>query len=133
MTRLLACIAALSLAACGGPDMGDAEQTTTPAPSMARMTPDDLAGTYRSTTEDGLEALSILDPDGTYRDTIAGETTETGTWTGDDRQVCFTSDAGSGASPGTPVCFNLGAVADDGTVVITNSDGEAMMLHKDVG
>lgn len=126
MKRVFVLAGAVALAACGN-DSGAAESAAVEvAPSAAATVSTSLAGTYGSTGSDGAPWTTVLGADGRYRNTVAGEMTESGTWgqTGD--QLCFTptpqSDANAGS--GQPTCQTLLNVNDDGSLVVRDAAGQ---------
>ena len=131
MKRLLVAAAlAGALAACGNPaeesdDPAVAETTTAAA---AGATEESSAGTYDVTLADGSKMTSVLDPDGTYRDTDAtGAVVESGTWADRDGKTCFTPADGERPE----LCFTLSEPQADGTRIATPSDGsEPLTVRK---
>lgn len=126
MKKIIAVAGAIALAACGS---GEAEveevveEVEEPAVSA-------VAGTYTGTTEDGTEWTSVLNPDGTYQDTVGDEVVESGTWTDGDGQTCFTETTAEGEEPAEASCFTVGEVGEDGSVEITDAEGETMTITK---
>lgn len=122
MKKLAVIGSALLLVACGSGD--DAVATDAPAEAAA-TTPaadDPLVGNFGGTTADGKAWTSAMSADGTYQDTLDGEVAETGTWTHEDDQVCFTPAAEAG-SAATGTCLTLLNVNDDGSLVMADAEG----------
>ncbi|GAA0279815.1 hypothetical protein GCM10009127_21160 [Alteraurantiacibacter aestuarii] len=126
MKKLIAIAGIMTLAACGG----DADVDEAPVEEVAVAEVSPYAGTYTGTMDDGSVWSSVLNEDGTYADTEAGEVTETGLWADSDGQVCFTPDVAEGEEPEATSCYSMGEVAEDGSVVITNAEGEESTIQK---
>ncbi|MES2698846.1 MAG: hypothetical protein V4647_04475 [Pseudomonadota bacterium] len=126
MKRVFVLAGALALAACGN-DSGAAESAAVEvAPSAAATVPTSLAGTYGATGSDGAPWTTMLGADGRYRNTVAGELTESGTWAQTGDQLCFTvtPQPGDSASAGRQTCQTLLNVNDDGSLVVRDASGQ---------
>lgn len=126
MKKIIALAGAFALAACGGGDTEVEEGED----EVAEMGVPESTGTYVGTNEDGAEWTRVLAEDGTYTDTIDGETVETGTWEDTIRGTCLTADAAEGEAAEGEMCYNIGQPAEDGTVDVTGPDGETMSMTK---
>lgn len=111
---------ALALAACGG-DADEPTEANIDAETVDSVLPDTNAGTYTSTTPEGAEVAVILNADGTYSVTEAGNEVETGTWEDNIRGTCLVATGGEGED-----CYNIAPAAEEGMVDITGPDGEQM-------
>lgn len=120
MKRMIALASALALASCGGGD-DTAETTDTVATAPSPDSP--LIGVYGGTDMDGGTWSSAMNADGTYEDRQGGEISETGTWTHEGDQVCFTPAMVEGAAP-SPTCLTLINVNDDGSLLMADGQGE---------
>lgn len=89
---------------------------------MASAPDSPLVGTYGSTDMDGNSWTSAIKADGTYQDTMNGEVTETGTWTHEGDQVCFTPAPIDGATADA-TCLTLINVNDDGSLLMSDGTG----------
>ncbi|MEO5707002.1 MAG: hypothetical protein ABIT10_06190 [Alteraurantiacibacter sp.] len=126
MKRLLVLAGALALAACGN-DAGDGEPAPVDsAPTSPTTVPSPLAGTYGATGADGAPWTTMLEADGRYRNTVAGELTESGTWAQTGDQLCFTPtpQPGDSSSAGRQTCQTLLNVNDDGSLVVRDESGQ---------
>lgn len=123
MKRVMVLAGVLALAACGSaPDSGDAANAA-PAPSpTAVQVSAELAGTYGAEGADGQLWTTTLGADGTYRNTVAGEQTESGTWQKSGEEICFTPVPMAGETP-TQTCQTLLSVNDDGSLVVRDDAG----------
>ena len=123
MKQYLALFGAFSLVACGGGDdaagpaaEGEPTGATAPAPDSP------LIGAFGGLDMDGQPWSSRINADGTYQDTQGGEVTETGTWTHEGDQVCFSpSSAAEEAADAT--CLTLVNVNDDGSLLMSDGAG----------
>jgi hypothetical protein len=113
----------LALAACGSaPDSGDAANAApTPSPTADQVSAE-LAGTYGAQGTDGQAWTTTLGADGTYRNTVAGEQTESGTWQKSGDEICFTPVPVAGEAP-AQTCQTLLNVNDDGSLVVRDDAG----------
>ena len=113
--------ASLTLAACGG----DADEPTEAVIHEGEETEAAAsnAGTYSSLTEDGETIAISLNTDGSYTVTEAGNEVEAGTWEDTADGTCWTA---AGDEEATCAAFAPGE--EDGTVVMTPTDGEAMIF-----
>ena len=131
MKKLIVIAGALALAACGNDAETPAEADTTAAETGATTNTaafDEYgsAGTYGGTTEDGTSWSSVLNEDGTFEDTEAGETIRTGTWSDDPvKGTCFVPEGETAEE-----CYQMGDVGEDGTVVVTGPDGAEFTMQK---
>lgn len=122
MKKLVALAGALALAACGSTDDSTAAEAPTEVTATTPAADDPLVGNFGGTTSDGKAWTSAMNADGTYQDTLDGEVAETGTWTHEDDQVCFTPAAEAG-SAATGTCLTLLNVNDDGSLVMADAEG----------
>ena len=121
MKRIVALAGALALAACGSgeaPEEGQAAAAAPPAAAPASS----LAGTYGASGADGQPWTSALNANGTYRNTVAGQLSESGRWSHRDDQLCFQPEALAGEVP-TETCLTLLNVNDDGSLVLADAEG----------
>ncbi|MEL1250160.1 hypothetical protein [Aurantiacibacter gilvus] len=124
MKKLIAVATAVSgalvLAACGGgadePTEADIDEDAANA-----VLPDTKAGTYTSTTPEGVEVSVSLNADGTYSVMEGGEQVETGNWEDNIRGTCMMPEGGEGED-----CYNIAPAGEDGMVDVTGPDGETM-------
>ena len=125
MKRVLVLAGALALAACGsGTDEAEsASAAPTPSPSAANQIPSELVGTYGADGADGQAWTTTLGADGTYRNTVAGELTESGTWTKAGEAICFTPTPSAGQAP-AQTCQTLLNINDDGSLVVRDEGGQ---------
>ena len=126
MKRVLVLAGAMALAACGN-DSGSGESAAVEvAPSAAAAVPASLAGTYGATGADGAPWTTVLGADGRYRNTVAGELTESGSWAQTGDQVCFTPtpQPGDSSSAARQTCQTLLTVNDDGSLVVRDTSGQ---------
>lgn len=131
MKKLIAVAGALVLAACGGGDDAavDATEDAPAAEAAPTATDSPLVGTYGGTTEGGDPWTSTINADGTYEDTVAGEVTETGTWTHVDDEICFEQAVMEGETADV-TCMALLDVSEDGTLHLRDPDGNEMNVPK---
>lgn len=124
MKKLIAVTAApmlaLGLAACGG-GADEAAENDTLDEAAESVIPATNAGTYTSTTSEGAEVSVVLNADGTYTVTEAGEQIESGTWEDNIRGTCLTAEGGDGED-----CWNIQPGAEEGMMDITGANGETM-------
>lgn len=111
---------ALALAACGG---GSDEPTEADIDADAAEAgiPVTNAGTYTSTTPEGVEVSVMLNADGSYAVTEGGEQIESGSWTDENRGTCLVAEGGEGED-----CYNIVPAAEEGMMDVTGPDGETM-------
>jgi hypothetical protein len=127
MRKLVAITGILVLAACGGEAETVAEGTSTEAVAEVPA----VVGTYVGTDDDGAEWTGVIKPDGTTEVLVAGEVVETGTWrSGDNGTTCFTANPAEGEEAEPESCMTFGEVQADGTVEVTDSNGETDTLTK---
>lgn len=124
MKRLVVLACAFALAACGSDasDGGSAEAAPRPSATPATV-PAELVGTYGAQGTDGQEWTTTLGADGTYRNTIGGQVTESGTWSRTGDAICFTPSPAAGDSA-TQTCQTLLNVNEDGSLVVRDAGGQ---------
>ncbi len=122
MKRLVVLASALALAACGSGEDETATAAATPSTSRSSV-PASLAGTYGASGADGQPWTTVLDTSGTYRNTVAGDLTESGTWAQTGDQLCFTPTPAAGETA-EQTCQILVNVNDDGSLVMRDTAGE---------
>lgn len=126
MKRVFVLAGALALAACGN-DSGAAESAAVEVPPTAATTvPSTLVGTFGATGADGAPWTTVLGADGRYRNTVAGELTESGTWAQTGDQLCFTPtpQPGNSGNADQQTCQTLLNVNDDGSLVVRDAAGQ---------
>ncbi len=131
MKKLITLTGALILAACSGGDNTavEAAEYTSADETAATKTDSPLVGTYGAITEDGDPWTSRINADGTYEDTVAGEVTETGTWTHVDDEICFEQAVTAGETADI-TCLALLDVSADGALHLRDPDGNEMNVPK---
>ena len=130
MKKFVAVAGAFALAACGSSEAEvDIAEEAVEAVEEIAMTDSALVGTYGGTTDSGDEWTSTLNADGTYEDTMAGEISETGTWTDEDQLVCFNPTVMEGETA-EQTCMTLVSVNDDGSLLMQTDDGSEMTVPK---
>ncbi|WP_160772215.1 hypothetical protein [Alteraurantiacibacter buctensis] len=124
MKRVMVLAGALALAACGnGTGEGDSASAA-PAPSATPApVPTELVGTYGAQGADGRPWTTALAADGTYRNTVGGELTESGTWTRSGASICFTPMPVAEQAQ-AQTCQTLLNVNDDGSLVVRDAGGQ---------
>jgi hypothetical protein len=124
MKRLLVLAGAVALAACGS-GAGDGESANAaPVPSTApSQVPVDLVGTYGAQGVNGQAWTTTLAADGSYRNTVAGELTESGSWSKSGDAICFTPTPAAGEAP-DQTCQTLVNVTEDGSLVVRDEAGQ---------
>ena len=131
MKQLIAFAGALALASCGGGDDADVagtdEAPVAEVETAAAESP--LVGSYGGTTEDGEPWTSSINADGSYEDTVAGEVTETGSWTHIDDEICFNPAVMEGETA-EQTCMALLEVNEDGSLHLRDPDGKDMTVSK---
>lgn len=122
MKRVVVLAGALTLAACGsGTNNGE---TAAPASSAApAQVPAELVGTYGADGADGRPWTTTMRADGTYRNTVDGDLTESGTWDKTGDAICFTATPIAGADP-VRTCQTLVKINDDGSLVVRDEGGQ---------
>jgi len=120
MKKLIAIAGIATLAACGGGTDEPAEDASLDE-AAAEVIPATSAGSYTSTTPDGVEVVVALNADGSYTVSEGGEQVEAGTWEDNIRGTCLTAEGGDGEN-----CFNIQPGAEEGMMDITGPDGETM-------
>lgn len=124
MKRLVVLAGAFALAGCGSGSVPDDSASAAPVPSATpAQVPAELVGTYGGDGSDGRAWTTTLAADGTYRNTVAGELTESGSWNKSGEQICFTPVPAAGEEA-TPTCQTLLTVNDDGSLVVRDQDGQ---------
>lgn len=88
-----------------------------------------MAGTYEVTNSQGAVLQSRLHEDGTYTDTTDGEVVETGTWTEEGNQVCFTPEMQQQAQP-QEYCYAISETGESGVFEATSTEGETTTVTK---
>lgn len=126
MKRMIALAGAFALVACGG---GDDTAGTTEDTTVAPSPDSPLIGTYGGTDMEGGTWSSAMNADGTYEDRQGGEVTETGNWTHEGDQVCFAPAVAEG-SAGDPTCLTLINVNDDGSLLMSDAEGNETTVPK---
>lgn len=119
MKACFALAAALVLSACGG---GDDAATPEGGAPVAPAADSPLIGNYGGSDMDGNSWTSQMNADGTYRDTLNGEVSETGTWTHENDQVCFTPAPVDNVAA-SATCLTLVNVNDDGSLLMADAEG----------
>lgn len=124
MKRVVVMAGALALASCGsGTDSGETASAAPVTDTATTAIPAELVGTYGADGTDGRAWTTTLAADGTYRNTVAGELTESGRWNKSGEQICFNPVPVAGEEA-TPTCQTLLAVNDDGSLVVRDQDGQ---------
>lgn len=124
MKRLLVLTGAVMLAACGSGASDGESANAAPVPSAAAsQVPADLVGTYGAQGADGQAWTTTLAADGSYRNTVAGELTESGNWNKSGDAICFTPTPASGEAV-TQTCQTLLNVTEDGSLVVRDAGGQ---------
>ncbi|TIX49979.1 hypothetical protein [Alteraurantiacibacter aquimixticola] len=131
MKKFVALAGAFALAACGGDADVEAPEEAAEATAEA-VVESPLVGAYGGTTDDGEAWTSTINADGTYEDTVAGEVSETGSWTHEGDQVCFNPTVMEG-EVADQTCLTLINVNEDGSLVMTDQDGNEMTVPRLVG
>lgn len=125
MKKIVVAASAFALAACGSNDAEVAE-TEIATDQSAEATEVDstspLVGSYGGESDDGEAWMSTLNADGTYQDVVAGEVTETGSWTHEDDQLCFNPDVEEGTES-EQTCLTLVSINDDGSLLMSDAEG----------
>lgn len=127
MRKIIALAGVFALAACGG---GEEAEVVEGEEEVAETVIPQSTGTYVGTNEEGEEWTRVLAEDGTYTDTVGGETVETGTWEDTIRGTCLTADTAEGEAAEGEMCYNIGQPAEDGTVEVTGPDGQTITMTK---
>lgn len=120
MRKLVIVAGVLALAACGG----EAEVAEEEAVEEVAEVPAGPVGNYTWDNDDGEAMSAVIAADGTTSiSNAAGEVVDSGTWALNDAgATCFTME---GMEEGEePACFTFGEPAEDGTVEITDPEGE---------
>lgn len=130
MKQYLALFGALALAGCGGGDDAAAPAAEGEAASAAMPSPDSpLIGAFGGIDMDGQPWSSTINADGTYQDTQGGEVSETGTWTHEGDQVCFSPSVAAGEAADA-TCLTLINVNDDGSLLMSDGAGNETTVPK---
>lgn len=131
MRKLVLVAGVLALAACNS----DAEVTEDDAAEEEVAEVDSAVGAYSWTDDDGNAVTGHLLEDGTTYVEVNGERQNEANWVRNDAgQVCITweagvSDDGEEYEAGED-CMTFGEVGEDGTLEITDSDGEVDVVTK---
>ncbi len=130
MRNIIAMASACALVACGSAE-ADVEPVDATAGTEVETAFVDspLVGTYGGTTEDDEPWTSTINADGTYEDSVAGEVTETGTWSHTDDEICFNPAVMEGETA-EQTCMTLLEVNDDGSLHMRGPDGSEMTVPK---
>lgn len=124
MKRVLVLASALALAACGNGASDGESANAAPTPSATPSpVPSELVGTYGAQGSDGKAWTTTLAADGSYRNTVAGELTESGSWNKAGDAICFTPTPGAGTAP-DQTCQTLVNVTEDGSLVVRDEAGQ---------
>lgn len=124
MKRLLVLAGAVALAACGSGASDGESANAAPVPSAAAtQVPAELVGTYGAQGVDGKAWTTTLATDGSYRNTVAGELTESGSWSKMGDAICFTPTPAAG-SAAAQTCQTLVNVNEDGSLVVRDEAGQ---------
>jgi len=127
MKKIIALAGAFALAACGGAETEEPMEADAPEEATEAAPTAEMAGTYSRTDEEGVVRSTTMNEDGTWSSTEDGEPSGSGTWTTDtENGTCFT-DADSEEEAR---CFITGELAEDGTMEVTNPDGETYTVTK---
>ena len=127
MRKLVLITGVFALAACAGEAEAPAEEAVEEV-AVEEATVD-MSGTYERTDEEGVARSTTMNADGTWVSYADGEQNGEGTWTADaENGTCFTdAEPEEGAEP---ACFTTGDIAEDGTMEVTNPDGETYTVTK---
>ena len=85
-----------------------------------------FAGTFILTDADGVEYENVINADGTFSIENGDGTTTTGSYEVNDTGFCLTIDGDDENAP----CITSSEVAEDGTWVNTNPEGESFTLRR---
>lgn len=125
MRKIIALSSVLALAACGG----DADVAEEEAVVIEEEVPT-VVGTYTWNEEDGTAMTATISADGTTEILAGEEVVDSGVWReADDGATCFTMTVEEGEEA-TENCYTFGEMAEDGTVSVTDSDGDTDMVLK---
>ena len=127
MKKIIAVAGVFALAACGGNEVDEPAEAEIAEPVVEAT--DTTAGTYEGTDAEGVAFSMTFNEDGTFTDSSAGEVVRTGTWTHDDVNGTCIVEEGL-LEEAEPMCFEISEAAEDGTVTVTNADGESMTMSK---
>lgn len=130
MQRLLLLAGALALAGCNDA----AETEAVEGDDMAMAEPvaeiDPVVGAYSWTEDDGSEVVGHLEADGSAWMEVDGERVDDSTWARNESgQVCISWEGDEENEPGTE-CMTFGEVGPDGTLQITDAQGEVDTVTK---
>lgn len=123
MKWIWALAGAMALSACGNgagtATLGEQSQAATvPSPQ-----PNAIAGIYGANGVDGQPWTSELAADGTYRNTIAGQVSEAGTWSHADNRLCFRPEGDADQATPATTCLTVIEVSPDGSLVLSDDAG----------
>lgn len=128
MRKLLIVAGALALAACNAD--ADTEATEEePAAEEAVAEVDPAVGSYSWTDDEGNEVIGHLNADGTAFTEVNGEANDPVQWArNDEGMVCVsgTNDEGEDWED----CMTFGEEGEDGTVEVTDADGEVQTMTR---
>jgi len=127
MRWLLVVAGALAITACGSSDSETDAPAVEASTAPTAVTP--LVGTYGAAGADGQPWTTQLAADGTYRNTVGGEVTESGRWNQTGDQLCFTPESSptataTGAATPAAICQTLVMVNPDGNLVLRDGNGQ---------
>lgn len=128
MRKLILVASVLALAGCEAEaDVADANADAAAVEEVAEVDP--AVGTYSWTEDDGTEVTGHLEADGTAYMTVDGERTNPASWArSEDGQICMEGVDEEGEEWSD--CMTFGEVAADGTVEITDSEGNVDTVVK---
>lgn len=121
MNRLFCAATGLFLLAACGDSTDEASEADIDADMAATGLSTPHAGTYTSSTEDGVEVSVVLDADGTYTVTDGGQQVETGTWEENERGTCTRPEGGDAEA-----CYQIAPSAEESIVEVTGPDNIVM-------
>ncbi|MDE1466606.1 hypothetical protein [Aurantiacibacter sp. D1-12] len=129
MRKIVSVCAVLALVACAQPAEDEATDEIADE-AMAEETAS-IAGTYEGTTDEGEEWTGIINEDGTTEIVMGGEVVDSGTWRTDEAgATCFTMQPQEGEEEATENCYTFSEPGEDGSVVVTNAEGEENTMMK---
>lgn len=122
---LIAAFAALSACSQEAEEPADttAMEEAVPAETMAME--EDPAGTYDVKMADGTMGTTVINADGTYTDTGADGTTQSGTFVRKDGKDCFDPE---GDDP--EMCWTVSEPAADGSFTATDPEGNTVTVTR---
>lgn len=132
MRKLVIVAGAFALAACASEAEAPVEEEEAVEEMAEATSTVEMGGTYSRTNDDGVEVSTTLNDDGTYTAYENGEEVGGGTWTADaENGTCFVQTSGEmEEGDGEPRCFITGEVQADGTMEVTNPEGDTYTVNK---